>query len=458
VRLWRGLGARIVASSILCGLLGLIVAWMLVRHTARETMQLRFAPYIHRTFDAAELGRCEAAPETWALQLESGERLDAYDASTLRSRNQSSPPLDLGLYDRLQSGETAPVLLHRFGAERGTMVLRTATAGPCSLIQATWAPHSPSRRRGLYFLLLRALVVMALAAALGGASIVVPVTRRIERLRGAASRVGSPVGYAPAGDTKKDDLGELSSILDDAHARIRSDAHRLEEKQAALERYLSDVAHDLRTPIASLQIALEQATEQSQDPLLDELLRGSLKDVVYLTGLTENLRFARQLRDGWDPAAGTPRVDLAEATERVALRVRYFARNRGITLDVARPDASVLARCDATAAERMITNLVENAVAYGDPGGHVAVVLEAHAGRFSLVVVDDGPGVEPSELPRLGERTFRSDEARQREPSGGGLGLAISSEVCAHCGWSLAFERQEPRGLKVTIEGATMTS
>ncbi|HEX7669358.1 MAG TPA: HAMP domain-containing sensor histidine kinase [Polyangiaceae bacterium] len=458
MRLWRGLGARIVASSILCGLLGLFVAWMLGRHTARETMQVRFAPYIHRTFDASELARCEVRPETWGLLLDSGERLDAYDAATLRSRNAASPPLDLGLYHRLESGETAPVLLHRFGAERGTMVLRTAQSGPCSLIQATWATHSPSRRSVLYLLLLRALLVMALAAALGGAAVVVPLTRRIERLRGAASQVGSAVGYAPGGDVKKDELGELSAILDDAHARIRSDAQELEERQKALERYLSDIAHDLKTPIASLHIALEQATEQSRDPLLNDLLRASLKDVVYLSGLTENLRLACQLRDGWDPAAGSPTVDLAETVERVVFRVRYFARSRGITLDVARPDATVFVRCDATAAEQMITNLVENAVSYGNQGGHVAVLLEAHAGRFSLVVVDDGPGVEPSELPRLGERTFRSDEARQREPNGSGLGLAISSEVCTHCGWSLGFERQEPRGLKVTIAGATLPS
>lgn len=458
MRLWRGLGARIVASSILCGLLGLFVAWMLVRHTTRETMQLRFAPYIHRTFDASELARCEARPETWGLPLDSGERLDAYDAATLRSRNPASPPLDLGLYHRLESGETAPVLLHRFGAERGTMVLRTAQSGPCSLIQATWSPHSPSRRSVLYLLLLRALLVMALAAALGGAAVVVPLTRRIERLRGAASQVGSATGYTPGGDSKKDELGELSTILDDAHARIRSDAHELEERHKALERYLSDIAHDLKTPIASLHIALEQATEQSRDPLLNDLLRASLKDVVYLSGLTENLRLACQLRDGWDPASGSPTVDLADAVERVVLRVRYFARNGGITLDVARPDAEVLARCDATAAEQMITNLVENAVSYGNEGGHVAVVLEAQKGRFTLVVVDDGPGVEPAELPRLGERTFRSDEARQREPNGSGLGLAIASEVCTHCGWSLTFERQEPRGLKVTIAGGALTS
>ena len=150
--------------------------------------------------------------------------------------------------------------------------------------------------------------------------------------------------------------------------------------------------------------------------------------------------------------------DVGETVDRVLARTRYFAKNRGIVLDAARPDVAIYARCHPTAAEQAITNLVENAIAYGDAGGHVAVVLEADEGRksFSLVVADDGPGVLPAELPRLAERTFRSDEARQRDPSGSGLGLAITSEVCGRCGWTLSFDRQEPRGLRVEIAGPTI--
>jgi signal transduction histidine kinase len=441
-------------SSALCGLLGLLVAWLLIRHTTRETMQVGFAPYIHRTFDSDELRTCEGAPETWSIELGRGGRLDAYDVATLRSRNPHSPPLDEALYSKLRSGEPTPVQLPHIGSDHGgVMVIRAANEGPCSLIQATWPPRSSPRRNFLYLLLAGAVIVIALAAALGVVVVVGPLTRRIDRLRAAAGRVGSTIGYGSAGDSKSDELGELSDILDEAHQRIRADAEMLEDRQKALERYLSDVAHDLKTPIASLQIALEQAAHQSKDATLDEILKGSLKDVVYLSALTANLRLACQLRDGWDPAAGDAGVDLGEVVERVATRVRYFAKNRSITLDVARPDAPVLARCHSTAAEQVVTNLIENAVSYGDPGGHVAVLLETQAERFTLTVVDDGPGVLPSELPRLGERTFRSDEARQREPNGTGLGLAISSEVCTHCNWSLSFSREEPRGLRVTIAG-----
>jgi signal transduction histidine kinase len=92
-------------------------------------------------------------------------------------------------------------------------------------------------------------------------------------------------------------------------------------------------------------------------------------------------------------------------------------------------------------------------VTHGDRGGHVAVVLHADGRSFVLSVADDGPGVPPAALPRLGERTFRSDEARERDPRGSGLGLAITSEVCARCGWKLSFDAEQPKGLRVTLTG-----
>jgi signal transduction histidine kinase len=306
-------------------------------------------------------------------------------------------------------------------------------------------------------LLTAAVGVIAAAAALGVFFVVQPLTRRIAKLRAAAGAVGSQDAYVSPGDPGSDELGELSSSLDRAHERIRADAERLQERQRALERYLGDIAHDLKTPISSLHIALEQAAKQAQGETA-ELLRSSLKDVIYIDALTTNLRLAAQLREGWNPAEGDPSVDVGDAVERVVARARYFAKNRGISLEAARPDVQVYARCQPTAAEQAITNLIENAIAYGDHGGHVAVVLEADEQKksFTLVVADDGPGVLPAELPRLGERTFRSDEARQRDPSGSGLGLAIAGEICGRCGWRLSFERQESRGLKVEIAGPTI--
>jgi len=459
LRLWRGLRTRIVIGSILCGMLGLMVSWILIRRTAREAVQTGMVPYLRQMLDRSELSRCDRDPASWSLDLPRNMRVDAYEDVSHRSKNPSSPPLDEALFSRLENGEASPVGISRFEGEQGSaLLIRGTSSGPCSLIQVTWPPHPFRRRRLLYFLLTGGMIVMAAAAALGVFFVVQPLTRRIARLREAAGAVGTEATYVSPADLAPDELGELSTSLDRAHMRIRADAERLEQRQRALESYLADIAHDLKTPISSLQIALEQAAQKAEGEVAD-LLRGSLRDVIYIDGLTTNLRLACQLRDGWDPAEGDSTVDLGDTIDRVVARARYFARNRGMSVDAAHPDKPVYARCHPTAAEQAITNLIENAIAYGDAGGHVAVVLDEDVAtkEFNLVVTDDGPGVLPAELPRLGERTFRSDEARQRDPSGSGLGLAITSEICGRCGFTLSFERNEPRGLQARISGGVVS-
>ncbi len=397
-----GLSRRILWVTIACGLAGLIAASLITREVAREILIRNTLPVLDYLWRSSERAKCEASPETWTLSLVPGTGVWAYDPQTLRARNPAAPPLDSALASEVpHPGDRAMARTTLF--QGGWTVHRTAAEGPCGLVVLRW-----TRRLTLLdattILFVGGVLVSALAAAIG--------------------------------------------------ARIRDDARRLEERQADLRRHLDDVTHDLRTPIGSLQLALEQGADMAEAPALRELLHGALKDVVYLGALTANLRLASQLREGWSPSSPGKLVNLGDTATRVASRARIVARRSGISLDVAVPDEPVLVACDPVAAEQALGNVVDNAVAYGDPGGHVAVVLEREGAGFLLRVEDDGPGVAPSELPRLGERTFRSDEARQRDPRGSGLGLAITTEVCERCGWTLRFEPAAPRGLRVTIGSA----
>jgi signal transduction histidine kinase len=453
MRLWRGLSKRILVASIACGLLGLLSARFLATLATRDVLLRNTIPVWIDSWESHGRARCMEAPESWTQSVIEGARAWAYDADTLRSHNPAAPPLDPDLLAEIPEGGDRAVILRGL-VRGGSGIYRSPRGGACGIVVTTWTARV-SMRNALEVLLSMAVLAAALAAAFGVVAVVRPLTLRIDRLKRAAEHVGDPEGYVVAESRPADDeLGELSSSLDRAHARIRDDAKRLEQRQADLLRHLDDVTHDLRTPLASLLLALEQAVDATADAERRELLHGALKDVVYLGGLTANLRLASQLREGWSPTAKAATVDLATAVARVAARAQIVARRFGIALEVAVPDSAVQVTCDPVAVEQAIGNVVDNAVAYGDPGGHVAVVLEAGGGRFSLRVEDDGPGVRESELPRLGERTFRSDEARQRDPRGSGLGLAITGEVCERCGWSLVFDRGATRGLCVTIAGS----
>ena len=81
MKIWRGLRTRIVFGSILCGLLGLVVSWAMIRRTMREAIQSGFAPSVYRTLDHGELDRCQRDPAHWTTRIGRGARLDAYDES-----------------------------------------------------------------------------------------------------------------------------------------------------------------------------------------------------------------------------------------------------------------------------------------------------------------------------------------------------------------------------------------
>ena len=124
------------------------------------------------------------------------------------------------------------------------------------------------------------------------------------------------------------------------------------------------------------------------------------------------------------------------------------------------PEQPTHAVGDVTLLERALSNVVHNAVRYNEADGHVAVVLSTRAGRFTLRVVDDGPGLDPEDLPRLTERGYRGNAARTRHPHGMGLGLHITADVLVQHGFLLRLQRPEgaERGLEVLIEGAVVSA
>lgn len=448
-----GLRRRIVGVAVLAGLTGASAAVIanldFQQHTIGTVIERSWALSARERF----LSRCEPNPNASFREVD-GVELHAYDGAG-RSRSPRAPELPRALFEDAKRGEIAMELLdgNPWG---GQAVLRGSreAASPCAFAFVRWPPREDMRayalRAGASTLVATLLVTGLLAFVL----LVRPIRARVQRLRRAARAVGRE-SYAPGELHADDELGDVTRAVDDAHRRVLADRETIEAHRARLERFVADVAHDLRTPITSLQLALESLADVELDDDARATLRAATNDAVYLASLTTNLRLATRLGDGWDPLDGDPTVDLTELVARVEGRERVFARRQGLQLVASVPDGAVRVRAEPTWTEQMITNLVQNAIAYGEHGGHVAIVLRRSDDGFSLVVEDDGPGVAPEELPRLGDRAFRSDAARARDPKGSGLGLAIVREGTERFGWAVAFTRREPCGLVVTLRGPT---
>lgn len=463
MKVWQGLVPRLLALAGLSTLLGSLLLLPVVMTLSLELGSDRVGKLLSGILAGPEGERCRADPQGWAstvfppgmARLYDVARVGLQGAERLPSAAGTSAPdrPDPELLSAVQRGRSVAARLT--GAQGGILLARVGRAGPCSLLELRWKSEL-TRRLPLGGRLLGVVSVSVLLATVLGIGVVIrPLLRRIRQLHAQAKVLGQPdVQQAPA-DSTPDALGELSSALMSAHQRIRSDAEALLSREQALERHLSDVAHDLRTPLTSLQLALEQAWGAGERGELEGSLTRCLEDVVYLSALTENLRLACSLQEGAHPQAGAPLTEAGGALEAVCRRLQPLARRKGIALDWARPDGEVFVKCSPLMLERALANLIHNAIQYGGDGGHVAALLESSdAGGFVLRVLDDGPGVPPEALPRLGTRTFRAAGAAGQEPRGSGLGLAIVASVCQGCGWDLRFALNEPQGLRVEVAGA----
>ncbi len=194
---------------------------------------------------------------------------------------------------------------------------------------------------------------------------------------------------------------------------------RLDHAVRANERFVADAAHELRSPLTGIRLALE--IESTNKPF--SLLNDALVEVDRATRLVDDLLL---LANRSSSHGKQTELDLRDVVrEEVA---RFQIRHPKVRIDspsVSDTPATVSIDCEAV--RRVIANLLDNAAFYGR--GHVAVSLEVTGSSTQLHVDDDGPGIKPADRERVFERFTRLDSSRARSTGGSGLGLAIAKEI-----------------------------
>lgn len=382
----------------------------------------------------------------------SGPRIDlfAYYEDYV-SANPRAPSFPVELREALESGAERA---HERFREEGRPGLRVARRmpwgeGPCAVVLAI-------RPGAVEPWLSRDQLITAGALALGLALAVFvaagPVVGRVRTLQ-AEVRRSVREGYAtPVTVTGNDEVAQLAREFNGAREEVRRQFRAVEDRERALRAFVANTTHDVMIPMTVLKGHLSALSEagSSPDP---EVLRGAMEEVHYMASLIQNLSASAKLEAG-EPTIEVGEVDLNVLVERVAARHAPIARQKGVELNLAAPEARVTVQGDLTLLEQAVSNLVHNAVRYGEPGGHVALLLDAEgAETWSVRVVDDGPGIEEDLMARLLQRSARGDEARSRHPEGQGLGLHIAQEVARRHGFELALKRSEYGGLEAELRG-----
>src|SRR4051812_23671210 len=240
--------------------------------------------------------------------------------------------------------------------------------------------------------------------------------------------------------TGEDDLALLAASFNQMAANLQRQIVRLEEMSRLQRRFTSDVSHELRTPLTTVRMAADLIFTEREDfdPAVArsaELLQAELdRFESLLTDLLEISRF-----DAGFAALDAEHTDLVPIAERVADRLTGLAERVGVTIELHLPESPVIAEVDPRRVERILRNLVGNAVEHGQPKP-VHVTLAGDEGSVAITVRDHGVGLKPGEERLVFNRFWRADQSRARQTGGTGLGLSISAEDARlHGGWLEAW-------------------
>jgi two-component system, OmpR family, sensor histidine kinase MtrB len=250
-----------------------------------------------------------------------------------------------------------------------------------------------------------------------------------------------------------DDLAMLATSFNDMADSLQEKLHELEELSKVQRQFVSDVSHELRTPMTTIRMAAEILFESREelDPAAArsaELLQSQIER--FETLLTDLLEMSRH--DSNVATLDAEPADLCDIVRKSAEDAQQLAERRGCRIEFRLPVKACMVEMDRRRVERILRNLLVNAVEHGE-GRDVVVTVAADKGAAAVAVRDHGIGLAPGEEQLVFERFWRADPARARTTGGTGLGLAIALEDARlHGGWLQAWgERGRGSVFRLTV-------
>jgi two-component system, OmpR family, sensor histidine kinase MtrB len=239
-----------------------------------------------------------------------------------------------------------------------------------------------------------------------------------------------------------DDLAALAAAFNDMADSLQGQITKLEEMSRLQRRFTSDVSHELRTPLTTIRMATDvlHASRAGFEPQVArsaELLQNELDRFEAL--LTDLLEISRY--DAHVAVLEPDPADLRGLVHNSVSATDAVARQAGVEVHVDLPDEPVVADVDGRRVERILRNLMVNAVEHGE-GRPIEVCLRGDGRAVAVTVRDHGVGLRPGEAALVFDRFWRADPSRDRRTGGTGLGLSISLEDARlHGGWLHAWGR-----------------
>ena len=280
-----------------------------------------------------------------------------------------------------------------------------------------------------------ALVAISSFTALVGLLVFGLLTRRLKRLNRDMQRVTaskferSPtVARTSAGG---DEIDELSNAFIDMAAQIRTQIEQLTENDRLRRELVSNISHDLRTPLSAMQGYIETLLVRSESMSpedRDRYLRIAQKHTVRLGALIGDLFELSKL----DATSATPSVEafaLPELVQDVAQEFEIESQRKQVALHIKVEDSAARTMGDIGLIQRVLENLVRNAIQFAPVGGEVTISIDERPDAMAVAVSDNGPGIAEEDVPRIFDRFYRARDGEEARSDSSGLGLAIVKRI-----------------------------
>lgn len=230
----------------------------------------------------------------------------------------------------------------------------------------------------------------------------------------------------------------------------------LQPIQKSLERqkrFVSDAAHELRTPLAAIKTGIEITNSKGKTTLREckNLLSELLEEVDYLINMTNDLLFLARTDEGiYNVTNMEERVNISSICSKQVLLLKSYADKKKIHIKEDIRDTYYI-KGNEEELNRLVANLLRNAIDYNRPNGEVSLFLNHTSGTVILQIVDTGMGISSDDLKHIFERFYKADKSRSTLSSGAGLGLSIVKEIVDRHKASIKIQSELGKGTEIKV-------
>ncbi len=456
------------AVAVLCGLLVVdVITYSLV--TRSQIGQVDSA--LQRAHPPTEQLAATGQPESWAVipEIAPGllvaiidERGEAVFTTPARTPGEGTITIDVTSVDLGRQAQTVPA------TDGGEMRLRVdeIRGGGTLIVGESLHEVSETADRLLIVLLTASSVAIAAVLALAWWLIRVGLRPLTEVEASAAVMTDDALSEqrVPGAD-RRTEVGSLARAinamldrLDDARADRERTLAELRASEARMRQFVADASHELRTPMAATAAYAELFEKGARDrPAdLDRSMSGIRSETARMGQLVDDLLLLARLDEKRPFTHET--VDLTEVVLSAIDAARVVQPERSFRTRIS---GVVTVEGDGTRLRQVVDNILANVRTHTPVDAECEVTLQTEGSDVVLSIRDRGPGVDPAQLERLGDRFYRVDDARTRNTGGSGLGLSIADAIVNAHGGEIALSHTEPHGLEVTVrlpqEGSAVT-